>query len=151
MHPFIEKAIFKFTKCDSGKTLNPFMHVFLYMTMVWGIAMTFFAGTDTVSTTILYQETQDVGSGFVNTWGLIAMATMVTHTIAFWIRGKWGVRMMGWCVFAGFYLWLWAGIIYLESGFLFQFLIACVPNMAFWVWYAWQRVKRKRGDEVAFV
>lgn len=151
MKPFLSKAWDKFTKCDSGKFLNPFMHVFLFYTLAWGIAMTFFGDTETVSATILYRETKDIGFSLTNVWGLVAIVVMITHTTAFWVRGKHGVKMMGLCVFGGAYLWIWAGIIYIESGFYFQFIIACLPNLAFWTWYAWQRMKRKRHDHVAFV
>lgn len=141
----------KFTKCDSGETLNPFLHVFMYLTLIFGLAFLFGGGSATLQASVLFQQTMLVGEPWVNAWGLIGVAVALLHTVAFLVRGKVGVRLMQACLFGGFYMWCWAGAIYLSGGFVFQFLVAVVPNLFFWSWYAFQWAKRKRGERVAFV
>ncbi len=144
-------VIDRYTKCDSGLTLNPFIHVFLFLTLCFSVGFVFFGSTETLQASVLFMQTTNVGESLVNLWGLIGMMVIVIHTIAFGVRGKIGVALMPLCIFGGFYLWLWASIVYLAAGFFFQFLVACLPNLFFWTWYTFQWRKRKRGDRVAFV
>ncbi len=140
----------KFTKCDSGETLNWLMHPFLFITLFLSIGFLFFGDTLSIQSVVLYAESAKI-DGAVSTWGVIGLITMALHTAGFIIRGKIGVRMMQIALFGGFYLWLWAGIIYFLGGFWFQLIVFCMPNIWFWTWYWWQWIKRNRGDRVAFV
>lgn len=128
------------TKCDSGAFLNPLMHVFLYITTVFSVS--FLLGIDSVTLTVLYQQTANVGAAAVNVWGLVGVATMILHTAGMLVRGRWGLPMLAAAGFGGSYLWLWAATVYITGGFLFQTLAGAAPNLLFWAWYAWQWRKR---------
>ncbi len=151
MKSFLLTAKDKYTKCDSGLTLNPLMHGFLFLTLVLSIAFLFFGDTASVQAFVLYQNTLSLDNGFVNLWGIIGLIVMASHTAAFWIRGFWGAQLMRLNVFGGLYLWVWAATIYVLGGFWFQLLVFAIPNIYFWLWYAQQWRKRRRGDKVAFV
>lgn len=128
----------RLTKCDTGENLNWLMHPFLFITLVFSVGFTFFGDAASVQSSILYQETLNRGEGYVNIWGLIGLAVCVLHTLALLIRKTYGPQIMRFCVFGGFYLWMWASIIYIDTGYWFQFFAASVPNLFFWSWYAWQ-------------
>ena len=142
----------RFTKCQSGRTLNPFMHVFLFMLLGLSVAFLFFGDTLSVQSVVLYSETiRETSRGIVSAWGLIGLTVIILHTVAFLIQGKIGLNLLRGALFGGFFVWLWAAVIYIQGGFFIQLLVFCFPNLYFWVWYALEWAKRKRGDEVAFV
>lgn len=147
----LEKIKHNFARCDSGELLNPFLHVFLFILAAFSVAFLFFGHTESVQAVVLYQETVDIGNIFVNVWATIGLLVIILHTVAFWVRGPAGARMLSICVFGGFYLWLWASVIYISAGFLFQFIVVCIPHLYFWSWYALQWSRRRRGERVAFV
>lgn len=132
----------RLTKCDSGRTLNPLMHVFLLITLVTSVAFLFFGHTEPVMTSVLYTNTVGIGQIAVNHFGVIGITTIALHVIGLLIRGRYGIQLMRFAMFGGFYIWLLACIIYIESGFLFQLLIGGIPNLLFWAWYAWQWRRR---------
>lgn len=141
----------RLTKCDSGLYLNPLMHVFMFVLLVFTIAYLFFDHTETVEASVLYQQTDMVGGVAVNSWGAVGALAIVLHSLGMLIRGKWGMKMLRAAIFAGFYVWLWAAVVYLQDHFWFQFFAAGVPNLAFWTWYAWQYRRRHNNEVVAFV
>ena len=137
------------TKCDSGHTLNVLMHPFLLLTTVLAIAFLGFGDTASVQAMVLYQNTD-----FIFGWslfGLAAAGAMIAHSIAFLVRGAVGKVFMPIAMFLGFFAWLYASLLYLGGGFYFQFLILCVPNLWFWVWYSINFRRRYRGEYQAFV
>ena len=119
------------------------MHLFLLVTTVFSVG--FLLGVDSVVLTVLYSETAMVGATAVNVWGLVGLATMIFHTAGMLIRGRLGLAMLAAAAFGGFYVWLWAAVIYFSGGFFFQLLAAAVPNLLFWAWYAWQWRRRYRN------
>lgn len=152
MRQFGQKAWHRFTKCDSGETLNPLMHVFLFVVLVLSIGFLFFGHTKSVQSYVLYKESMLwIDTLAVSVWGIIGATVVVLHTVAFWIRGRVGQQLMRVCVFGGGYLWFYASVIYLQGGFVFQFLSVALPNLAFWAWYARQWQRRKSGYRIAFV
>lgn len=140
---------FRFTKCDSGNWLNPLMHLFLIITTAFAVALLFFGDTTTVQAVVLYQQSDYIFG--INQFGLVAGTAMVAHSLAFWFRKKVGLVCMPIAMACGFYAWLYATVLYLDGGFYFQFIVACVPNLLFWSWYAWQFNRRRRGEINAFV
>lgn len=144
-----EKVWFRFTKCDSGDYLNPLMHLFLLITLVFGIAFVFFGDTTSVQASVLYMNSAE-WFGW-NQFGLSCLAAMVAHTASFMLRGKWNLYLLPTAMAFGFFAWLYASIIYLDGGFFFQFAVACFPNLLFWVWYSFQFSRRARGKNQAFV
>lgn len=130
----------RLTKCDTGERLNPLMHIFLYLTFVFSFAFVF--GIGGVTESALYMETFELGINAVNSWGMVGLATTLLHTIGILWRGKYGIQLMRLSIFGGFYLWLWAAIVYFLGGFYFQLLVGAIPNLAFWTWYAWNWRKR---------
>lgn len=145
----LQKIWYKSTKCDSGHWLNPLMHLFLLITVTFGIAFVFFPGTETVQASILFQESASLFG--VNQFGLFALISMVAHSLAFWFRGRVGLVCMPIAMVAGYFAWFYASVIYLMSGFVFQFAVSCLPNLGFWCWYALQFNRRRRGEFKAFV
>lgn len=139
------------TKCNSGLTLNPLMHVFIFLTLAFSVAFLFFGDTTSVSASILYIETIGVTQSALNLWAIIGIATVTSHLTGLLIRGKIGDFLMRITWFGGFYMWLWAAVIYIGAGFWFQLIVAAVPNLLFWTWYAWQWRKRHNNERVAFV
>lgn len=149
-----DKAIFvkdRFTKCNSGASLNKLMHPFLFITLALSIGFLFFGHTQSVQAFSLYLLSLNIDGSFVTTWGLIGLISMILHTLGFLIRGKYGVMMMMLSLFGGFYLWTYAIIIFAAAGYILQILVVAGPNLYFWGWYAIEWNKRKRGEEVAFV
>lgn len=130
----------RLTKCNTGQTLNPLMHVFMFITLVFSVG--FLIGDPSVTTTALYTQTAMVGGSAINSWGLVGIVTLILHTTGMLLRSRLGLEMLRLSCFGGFYLWLWASVIYLGAGFYFQFLAAALPNLAFWAWYAWQWRRR---------
>jgi hypothetical protein len=145
----VTKAIYKLTHCDSGLKLNFLMHLFLLITLVFSVGM--LIGDPTVSVTVLYLETVAISQGALNIWGVVGILSIVFHVAGLLIRGHIGGILMSCAVLCGFYIWLWAGVIYLVAGFTFQFLAVAVPNLLFWSWYAWQWRRRHQNKRVAFV
>lgn len=140
------------TKCDSGLTLNPLMHTFLFVMLVLSVGFLFFGNTVAVQNIVLYQQSKVLyGTASVNLWGVIGLSVCILHFFGFLIRGKHGIKLMKLAIFGGCYLWVYALFIYLSSGFIFQVLFVCVPHLWFWTWYAWQWRRRKNNEFVAFV
>lgn len=139
------------TKCDSDLYLNPLMHVFMFILLVFTVSYLFYGDTEAVEASVLYQQTNMVGDVAVNSWGAVGALAIVLHTLGMLIRGKWGMKMLRGAIFAGFYVWLWAAVVYLEDHYWFQFFAAAVPNLFFWGWYAWQYRRRRNNKVVAFV
>jgi hypothetical protein len=118
------------------------MHLFIFMTFVFGFSFTFFSHTNTVQSSILYAQTQNFSGSALNTWGVIAMLAPICHIVGLLIRGKYGIHFMQAAMYGGFYVWLWAFIVYVSGDFWFQVAAGAVPNLLFWVWYAWQWRRR---------
>lgn len=141
----------RFTKCDSGLYLNPLMHVFMFILLAFTVAFLFFGETDSVQASVLYQQTVMIDDIAVNAWAAAGALAIFLHTAGMLFRGKWGIKMLKFAIFAGFYVWLWAAVVYLQDGYWFQFFANALPNIAFWTWYAWQYRRRYNGQRVAFV
>lgn len=137
------------TKCDSGHYLNPLMHLFLLINAVFAIAFVFFPGTETVQASLLFTASAKVFG--IDQFGLATLVAMVAHTLAFWFRGKVALVLMPIAMAAGFFAWLYASILYIGAGLLFQFAVACLPCLGFWAWYSIQFNRRRRGEFTAFV
>lgn len=125
-------------RCDTGELLNPLMHVFIFVQLVFGSAFLFFGDTNTVQSSVLYQQTLSWGPGTVNMWGLIGFLVPILHLFGVVIRGKFGIQLMRLALAGGFFIWLWAVVLYVQDDFWFQLLAGAVPNLSFWIWYAWQ-------------
>lgn len=145
----IAKAVYKLTHCDSGLKLNSLMHIFLLVTFVFSVGM--LIGDPTVAATVLYTQTAAISQGALNIWGIVGLFSIIFHVLGFIIRGRIGGILVCAAMFCGFYVWLWAGAIYIMAGFIFQLLAAALPNILFWSWYAWQWRRRYNNKRIAFV
>ena len=142
------KKIFdRLTKCDSGQNLNPLMHIFIFVTAVFSIAFLFFPVTCGIGQSVLYTQTLAVSGLAVNHWGIVGIITVSCHFIGLLIRGRVGSNFMRITIFGGFYMWLWASVVYLSGGFIFQFFSMGVSNLLFWGWYAWHWRKSKYNKD----
>lgn len=130
---------------DADELLNPFIHVYMYMMLVWGLCFTFFPEISGASETFLYQLTVlQAGDHITSIWGIICLIVVVCETIAFNQRTRWlgaGSTMLGFCV------WLFAAITYAMGGFWFGLLVGAVPQLFFWAWlfFTVERYHRKHG------
>lgn len=129
MKTWMQRIIYE----DDGHRFNPLAHIFFYLTFAFGFAFTFFYHTDSVRMSPLLQATDDLlGERSLPIWGLCAIIVTVANTVAV-------VRRIDWLVvtaaMGGFAIWLFALIMYAQSGSWFQLLVGAVPNMVFWAWY----------------
>lgn len=132
----------RLTKCDSGQMLNPLMFVFLYVTLAFSVAFVFFGETKTVQLSPLYMESKAAGEEWVSLWGAIGLMVVALHCAGLLIRNLPGIYMMIAAAVGGFYLWLWATVLYAQEDLWFQFAAAAIPNLLFWCWYTWQWYRR---------
>ena len=134
-----------FVEHDESEKLNPFIHLFMYMTLVWGLCFTFFPVATGASETFLYQLTVlQTFSGITSVWGIACLVVVVVELFAFNYRKRWlggSATMMGFCV------WLYAAITYGIGGFWFGLLVGAIPQLFFWVWLyiTVERYHRKHG------
>ncbi len=141
----LDKCLYKLTHCDTGARLNPLMHIFIYVALAFSLAM--LTGGASVMDTALYAETAQVGASAVSLWGIVGLVTVIAHLIGFGIRAwdrlaRYGIYFIEIAMFGGIYMWLWAAVVYLSGGFMFQFFVYTIPNLMFWSWYAWQWRRR---------
>lgn len=116
-----------------GIKRNFLSHTFFYVTFVFGVFFTFFYQTDSVGQSVLYKVTKaNVGEFPLPIWGLCAILVAVLNTAGI-VAGR--VRLVRVAAMGGFLLWLFAGIAYLLAQGWFQFLVAAVPQIVFWIWY----------------
>ena len=129
--------------------LNPLMHLFLLVSGTYAIAFLFFGDTTSVQAISLYEYSDSVFGW--KQFGITTAAAIIAHTIGFLFRGKVGLVFLPIAMAAGFYSWLYAAVVYWDNSLYFQFLILCIPNLLFWVWYTLQFRRRARGEFEAFV
>lgn len=130
--------LYRLTHNRDGEALNPLIHIFFFTTLIYGVSFTFFAWTDSVHESVLYQHTeQTFGRLPLPIWGVCAMLVVVLNTWAIYSRHR---SWLGKSGMLGFGVWLFALFIYLQDGLWFQLLAGAVPNLAFWSWY-YMRVK----------
>jgi hypothetical protein len=142
----VKEVRYRLTHNRDGERLNPLIHIFFYVMLVNGIFFTFFTGFDTVQESVLYQHTRDAfGTLPLPFWGTCAILVTVGNTWAILYRK---VKTISWFALAGFAVWLFAFIIYLQDGLMFQLLAGAVPNLIFWTWYYF-RVKWHYVDKIA--
>lgn len=137
------------TKCDSGHTLNPLMHLFLFLAGIIAISFLGFGETESVQSMKLYEFSQEIFGW--KTVGITAAIAMLSHTVGFLVRGRVGLVVLPVAMTAGYYTWFYASVVYIQNSLYFQCLILCVPNLLFWIWYTLQFRRRARGEVEAFV
>lgn len=145
----VEQCWDRLTKCDTGQRFNPLMHVFMFLLLAFSLGM--LIGDPSVMATELYSQTAEIGLNAVNLWGAVGVITLIFHTAGMLIRGRWGPHLLRFAVFGGCYVWLWAAVIYIMGGFWFHLVANALPNIMFWVWYAWQWRKRYNNRDNPFV
>lgn len=146
----------RLTKCETGLLFNPLMHLFLYITLVFSVAFVFFGHTETVQQSTLFTESQSTaGNEWVVVWGDVGLLVVGLHITGLLLRTVYGLYMLLAAAAGGFYLWLWATVIYIQGDLWFQLTAAAIPNILFWSWYTWQWYRRftHQGDRTfpAFV
>lgn len=117
------------------------MHVFLFITFVFAIAFLFFGYTDTVQASVLYSQTISIDNA-INLWAIVGLVAVAANYIGLIIRNRFGMALMQVSWISGFYMWLWASVIYIQGAFFLQFFAAALPLLIFWMWYAWQWRRR---------
>lgn len=127
-NPYIRNLFFS---VDDVPT-NPLVHIFLYVTLAFGVSFLFFADPTGASSSILYTATNTAFGGIaLNLWGAAAIVASTVNTIAYMVRQKWVGQTacyMGWGV------WTFAFIIYIMAGSWFGALVMALPNLLFWTW-----------------
>jgi len=134
---------------QEGEFFNPLMHAFLFQTLAFSLAFLFFDWSSSVQESTLYKASlHNFGSEVGNVWGLVGLTVVILNTIMILLRPKRG--FLGWTVFAGgMYLWSYAGAVYWLDGYHFQFIVAALPQMFFWLWYGYRMVKYRRDEVVS--
>lgn len=111
---------------------NPLVHIFLYVTLAFGISFMFLADPTGASGTFLYKLTlAQLSPVAISVWGLAAIAAAIVNIIAYMFRQKWIGQTA--CYF-GWAVWAFAFFIYAQGGFWFGALVISLPNLLFWTW-----------------
>jgi hypothetical protein len=108
--------------------------LWLYLTLAYtlsnGMAFTFFGHSKSVSASVLFQLTSNFGgSHFVSLWGLLAIAAVVLTILNLLVRYR---PISGLGPTIGYLVWLYATLVYLTHGYLFQ-MVPAVIQLAFWL------------------
>lgn len=119
------------------------MNIFLLINLAFGVGM--IISDSSVGLTVLYMQTADFGPGAILAWGVVAVVSVALHFIGLLLRSGLGLRIMEAAWFGGFFVWLWAILMYTSGGFIFQTLAIGLPNLLFWAWYGWQWRKRSNA------
>jgi len=113
--------------------LNPLMHIFFLISLVFGFAFGIapeFFGADQ---TVLFKETElNYWDGITSLWGLGLIVVTLSNTVVLLTRWRWLGSPTAW---TGFFLWLYAMLVYLQEGFWLGLFGAALPNILFWAWY----------------
>ena len=126
-----------------GTKVNPLIHVFFFVTLVFGLGFTIFYNEPSVQQSILFSQTISLfGLGQIKFWGALALFTAVGN---WWVHGVRLRKAISPFAILGFLLWAFAFFIYLQSGFWFQLFAGALPNMIFWAWL-WLDIKRFERD-----
>lgn len=125
---------------------NPLMHIFFFISLVFGIAFTFYPGFFGADITVLWTLTKiHYGTTLVTSgWGVGLIALTILNTCMLMFRRPW---MGGATAGLGFMLWLYAFFTYCLGHFWLGAVATSLPNMLFWVWYyfkvkEYHRIKR---------
>lgn len=119
-----------------GKHIAFPTHLFLLITLMFGIAFVLPEGVLATAASPLWAFSSKAGIGFWWGWGLIAVTIM--NTIMLLTRSIILARITG---ALGFCLWLYAAFAYLYIGFWLGLLASAVPCVLFWGWYSLQIAK----------
>lgn len=127
-NPYVRNLLFA---VDDIPT-NPLVHIFMYITLAFGISFALFADPTGASSTILYKLTLAHFDGWATSlWGICAILAAVFNVFAFIYRRKWLGRFAS---YFGWSVWGFALVIYILGGFWFGALVASLPNLIFWTW-----------------
>lgn len=122
---------YKVTHRPDGTYFNPLVHIFFYITFVFGFSFTFLNDTENIKNVILFaQSEKSIGYFVISVWGVAAMLITIANTYSV-VNRKFSPAP----ALLGFMLWLYAGVIYGMTGFYFQLAVVGVPNLIFWGWY----------------
>jgi hypothetical protein len=128
-----------YTEKEGKEFINPLMHLFFFITFVFGFFFVFFTGAESTNAIVLYQVSVAYFSGTaISFWGYLAMGITVLNTFCLIVRGRVGLALLPIVSLGGIYLWLYASVIYALEGFILQLLAAGIPNLLFWVYYGWK-------------
>lgn len=119
-----------------GKNIAFPTHLFLFITLMFGIAFVLPPGVLAAASSPLWTFSSQAGVGLWWGWGLIAVSVM--NTLMLLTRSVLLARITG---ALGFCLWLYATFAYLYIGFWLGLLASAIPNVLFWGWYAIQVAK----------
>lgn len=114
----------------NGHRISFLAHLFMFQTLVLGVAFAFFGGTSGAEASVLYTLTQVYLPNFATSlWGLAAVGITVLNTVAIYFRNYTLARVAS---MGGFVIWLYAAVIYATGLFWLQMFVPAVVNMAFW-------------------
>lgn len=117
---------------DETTYIHPLIHLFLYITLAFGLSFAFFPVLTGADQTVLYALTSIEHGGWATSlWGISAIVVTALNFVAFAIRKPWFGQPV---TMLGFMIWFYAFYIYLSGGFLFGALVSSLPNMLFWAW-----------------
>lgn len=126
-------------KNPDGTNIKLPTHLFLYITLVFGLAFALPPQLFGMAALELFKFSTVNNIGFY--WGLALLLTTVLNVVMMVTHSKLLGSITG---VLGFCCWVYAGFAYIMIGLPFGFLVAALPNIAFWAWYALQVSQWKR-------
>lgn len=118
---------------SEGQLFNPLMHIFLFITLVFGVAFGIAPHVFGADQTVLYAQTLiNIGHNASSAWGWGLILVTIGNTVLLATRIRWLGGIVSCC---GFMLWLYALITYMATGYWLGSFAAALPNLLFWAWY----------------
>jgi len=128
---------------------NPFLHVFVLKSLVFGLYFTALSSTETIEQTNLYQLTTDyLPSNVGNFWGICLIIVFFLHIGEMMFRGK-GIGL--YASILGFMCWLYASFIYLSTEQWFAFTGFVAADLFFWAWYLFSSQQYRHELKVGMI
>ena len=115
------------------------MHLFLYMTLIFGIAFVIPPAILGTGLTALFQFSASHDLAIL--WGMSCIVLTALNTIMLITYNKFLAGFVG---ILGFCLWTYAAIAYMFVGFPFGLLTIAIPNIVFWANYSFSLTKYKK-------
>lgn len=143
--PYVTSSFTRLTRSARGELFNPLIYPFLLSTFAYGIGFTLFRNFTAVHESSLFMAMEAISPTLTLIWGVLAIAVIIVGIYVL-VYDKPPIGKAN--CFIAWMLWLFACIVYIQTGGYLTLFSVSLCNLMFWTWQYFSLAKFRQQDVV---